>query len=691
MGQLVLGKSTTKGEYVTVPEIDRFGHMLIVGPNGSGKTSKIIKPCIWQDLLDIKRKKKRYEDFIKKETEKANRAIEAIKARNISLEEKLEKIQKILDAKEKSIKEINPQEYKAGLSIIEPKGDLCEDVVKMCQTLDLPYIYIDPLNPNTHKLNIMQGDPDIIAESNRTVLRNLFGKQEAFFAQVQETTARNTILLLKKILGDKIDIIDVIRALRSESHMMSYLNAYRNRYGDDDLVEYFTTEVFGTLKDKFYQFALGLRQQLEDIGQNRYLQRVLIGNSDIDLDKHLEEGGILIVNTAMGTLGKLGDVFGQFVMNHLQNAVFRRPGNEKTRPYHYLWVDEAPRYINPDLERLLAIGRSYRCSTNLAVQTTAQLQLETNRLFDQVVLTNCKTKIIFGGLPADEAKIFEKEFGADKKNIKQYTYQYNQVVPMPALLPKSYRASEKEENRYTYTEIMELQSWQKEAEALVKYTAYGAIQPPEKIITSLGDYSKLPDEFIEDEKKVQKLEKIKKAKKEVIEKAETWLQKLIKKQELQLGDHPTKEQSNDKLPETVFTVEQLVKPEQPIKFVKVAGSEQPKEEKQVETPVETSSLTKNIEIEKEEERIESPYVFISKKQSKEQNKVKEEEKAIENSQNLKNPESQEDKKDETKNQTQAGECLDEKPSKTSVHPAANSPSPAPPKKTETEEDSEWFG
>lgn len=511
MGDIVLGEIISEKRPLVLSSLDRFGHMMIAGPTGCGKTSKIIKPCIWQDLMEIKEKRIKWERMILEQRiihrdkvsaiEKKHQEAEAslLSADNLDEETKRKALGTLHKARDKEIEDmlakttdkLNRQEYIAGLTVVEPKGDLAIDVVKMCKALDLPYTYINPMDESTHKFNIMEGEADIVAESTRTVLRNLFGKQEPFFAQVQETTARNTVLLMKRLRGDNIDIIDIARVLRTQAVLQKHVDEYKAKTSDqDDLVQFYDAEVFGVLQDRFYQFAMGLRQQLEDIGFNKYLQRVLIGKSDVNLDTHLEEGGILIVNTAMGELGKLGDVFGQFVVMYLQNAVFRRAGTEFTRPYHYLWIDEAPRYLNPDFERLLAIGRSYRCATTLAIQTLDQLKLEEKEAFAGVVLSNCRSKVVFGGLPAEDCKEFESEFGSDMKRIKQHTYNYRKINPAPPLLPKSFRTTKQDEVRYTFTQIKELRSERKKAEALVQYTDQGALQQPVKIMTHVGDYQK---------------------------------------------------------------------------------------------------------------------------------------------------------------------------------------------------------
>ncbi len=492
MADLNLGKTKENMSFV-IKEFDRFNHMLIVGPNGCGKTSKIIKPGVWQDMVDIKKRRLEYEIKIKEIKYKYKDIIAKINATQLPREEKDTKIAAALSKCEEEISKINRYDYIRGLTLVEPKGDLAEEIAELCKELEIPYIYLNPLDPDTAKFNIMEGEPDTIAEANRTVLRNTFGKQEQFFALIQETTARNVILLLKKLKGDNLDLLDVSRALRSQATLKSYVDEYEKKFGTDDLVAYYRSEIFGTLQDKFYQFAMGLRQQLEDLGQNKYLKNILLGKSSINLDKHLADGGILIVNTAMGELGNLGDTFGKFVIMHIQNAVFRRPGTEFTRPYHHLWIDEVPRYVNPDLERLLAIGRGFRCSVSMALQTPQQLVLEEKAVLKDIILTNCRNQVIFGGLAKDDAEYFEKALGTDTKQQKQFTYRYNKIAPIE-LLPNAYRTTKTEENRYRYTDIMELPISRESADVIIKYVRNGELQRPERVTAPLRQYKK-PEEI----------------------------------------------------------------------------------------------------------------------------------------------------------------------------------------------------
>lgn len=404
---------------VIIKHHDRYLHTMCIGTTGTGKSSRVLKPMIEQDLKAIAKGEK------------------------------------------------------LGVTIIEPKGDFADDVAAMCRSMKVPYIYINPLNPATPRFNPMSGEPELVAEIMRTVLRSLFGRQEAFFRLNQEVAARNTALLVKKIKGEDATMLDMVEALREQSILAMMVSNLERAEGESALTQYFKTEVMGDMKDKMQQFTLGLRLQLEDITGNQMMRRVMIGKSDVDLDKHLAEGGVLIINTAMGELGKLGDAFGQFIMMHFQQAVFRRKGTERTRTPHVLYIDEFPRYVNPDFERLLAIGRSYRCATVLALQTTAQMVHEDRPAFRDIVLETCRNKIILNLGSEEDAKRFSKEFGEYELLKQTPSYKRDGMLIIPWRLD-SMREEFKTKERYSYTDLMELPRYH----AVVRTVVDGQPQQP---------------------------------------------------------------------------------------------------------------------------------------------------------------------------------------------------------------------
>lgn len=382
---------------------DPFTHMLAIGPTRCGKTATVLKPMIYQLLIQKKRGKK------------------------------------------------------LGLSIIEPKGDLAQDAKEYCEVMGVPYIYIDPESKDTHRFNVMEGDTDDVAEATVVVLQSLFGKQEAFFQIVQELSARNITKLLKELQGDNIDLLDILEVMRDSKLLEKKVKQLKQEKGQTDLVEFFEHELLGSMADKYQQFVIGLRSQLENITGNQMLKRIITGKSDINIDKHFEEGGVLIVNTSLGKLKRAGDAFGKFVIMHLQSGTFRRKGTEWTRTPHFLIVDEYSRYINPDIELFLSIAASYRVAGIFATQSLAQLEVESGKIsgkaMKQAILTSCRNKIAFGGLSAKDAQEFAEEFGKNQIIMRQSTYK-NRIL-VPKFFPDSYRETETEEYRFHYTYLQD--------------------------------------------------------------------------------------------------------------------------------------------------------------------------------------------------------------------------------------------
>ncbi len=357
-----------------------------------------------------------------------------------------------------------------GLSVVEPKGDVAFMVRQMSEEMELPYYHIDPAKNREYAVNAgydplyqsdyfnpMKGDMDTVAEATVSVLKSLFGKQEAFFATVQEVSARNVTKLLKTLHGDNIDLLDVVATLRDLNLLEKKVKELKIRDGSNDLTQFFDSELLGTMKDKYRQFVIGLRAQLENLTSNKRLKEIMSGHSSLNIDEHFATGGILAVNTALGELGTSGDAFGQFMIMHLQNGTFRRPGTERTRVPHFLIVDELSRYINPDIERFLNIAPEYRVAGIFATQSLGQLEVESGKLSAKAVkrsiINGCRNKIVFGGVSAEDAKEFAEEFG--KKQIIERQSTFKNRVVVPHLFPAQYRDTEREEYRFYYTQIMD--------------------------------------------------------------------------------------------------------------------------------------------------------------------------------------------------------------------------------------------
>lgn len=375
-GDIVLCIDKDTNKPVILPYKDRFLHMLIIGPTGSGKTSQIILPLLNQDMANLD----------------------------------------------------------AGITVIEPKGDLAEVAYAMAQYYGRPALYFDPILDACPTFNPLYGQEDDVIESMCTAFKMLSPDSKQYFADMNEQLIRNALKVLKRLKKNRATLIDLSTiCTNSGNEGRKMVNQFAKMptkteaiaKENIDVVNYFFGDYYQLDKSKTYQNTSGVRSQIAKLVSNKYLRRILNpdnGKSDIDFDSHLENGGVICICTAQGKLRDLGRFLGYFIILAFQSSVFKREGTEETRKPHYLYIDEFQEYANPGFAQMLTQGRSYRVASHLATQDRANIGMGSGREgkdFLQLVSANARNKIIFPGISAEDAKYYSAEFG--DVTIKQVT------------------------------------------------------------------------------------------------------------------------------------------------------------------------------------------------------------------------------------------------------------------------------
>ncbi|QKH05060.1 TraM recognition domain-containing protein (plasmid) [Bacillus cereus] len=423
-----IGPHIEHKEMVRIKGKDRTLNGIIIGPIGSGKTSSLIIPMINQDLHWMVRFINKFETAYKKND---------------------------YDTEEVKGTFLN------GVTVIEPSNDLCQKVYKLVQAHKIPassVYYIDPTNPDTKNINILRGPVDKVAEVFAMVIQGLSESNNAFFEQAQRNHLKQHIYLLKlhnpqkdvtfddlismyddvervhrmhKLL--KIQVEKLYDFVQSGAASRDQKNEYQIIKGIDEWFNNTICEktdfqgepaVYKSGKyrgqpmhyDREEEYVKGLRNILKDLASNVLIRRVLFGKSDFDFDVHLEQGGILLVNTAKGELADLSNVLGKFVLLSMQNAVFRREPN--VSPYHHIIVDEFPDYVVRPFKEFPAQSRKYKVILTIASQTLSQLALDFTEQYMFTLLGSFRNKMIFGDVTPYDAKIFSDMFG-EKEEFKE--------------------------------------------------------------------------------------------------------------------------------------------------------------------------------------------------------------------------------------------------------------------------------
>ncbi|MFJ7558297.1 DNA translocase FtsK [Bacillus thuringiensis] len=423
-----IGPHIEHKEMVRIKGKDRTLNGIIIGPIGSGKTSSLIIPMINQDLHWMVRFINKFETAYKKND---------------------------YDTEEVKGTFLN------GITVIEPSNDLCQKVYKLVQAHKIPassVYYIDPTNPDTKNINILRGPVDKVAEVFAMVIQGLSESNNAFFEQAQRNHLKQHIYLLKlhnpqkevtfddlismyddvervhrmhKLL--KIQVEKLYDFVQSGAASRDQKNEYLIIKGIDEWFDNTICEkmdfqgepaVYKSGKyrgqqmhyDREEEYVKGLRNILKDLASNVLIRRVLFGKSDFDFDVHLEQGGILLVNTAKGELAELSNVLGKFVLLSMQNAVFRREPN--VSPYHHIIVDEFPDFVVRPFKEFPAQSRKYKVILTIASQTLSQLALDFTEQYMFTLLGSFRNKMIFGDVTPYDAKIFSDMFG-EKEEFKE--------------------------------------------------------------------------------------------------------------------------------------------------------------------------------------------------------------------------------------------------------------------------------
>lgn len=409
---VIVGFEIDTKKPIIIKEDSRFLHEAIIGATGSGKTSTTLLLRIAQDLVKIA----------------------------------------------SGVRE-------CGLVFLEPKGDGVDDVLTLCKKLGIPdekIMVIDPTKSWSMKYNPFDGNREAAAASFQGTLSALAGDQDQFFKDQQNEAANMYALLAKIRYGQQTnilhiqemftdprylaDVVETVRAIIERSkertdittEMRNELESYNRvvSYFENDVLDYKTfrdkEEIKSVLfpmghkyqgrqmvENKKDKFITGAKKYLNDIAQSTLLQSLFVsaeGEQPFNADEFLKNGGIVLINTALGELDELSLLFGQFFIRNFQSAVFRRAKEDKKagvkRIPIYFYVDEFPLYANEAFERFLTLGRSFKVGAVIAMQSIAQLDA-VGLAYRKSVMGNASHKTVFGRGPVEDNEYFSKEFGEE--------------------------------------------------------------------------------------------------------------------------------------------------------------------------------------------------------------------------------------------------------------------------------------
>ena len=377
---LYMGVSTYRGvkRPVYISNEDRMRHIYVIGKTGTGK-SEFLKDLILQDIKEGK-----------------------------------------------------------GICFMDPHGDAVEDILKLIppeRAEDV--IYFNPSDTERPLgMNLLEAKTEDEKHFAATSVINLMYKlfdpyKTGIVGPRFEHGVRNAMLTVMSEPGNTF--VEVMRAMTDASYVQRLLPKVTDpivrRYWTDQIAQtsdFHKSEVLDYTVSKFGRFV------------TNKLIRNIIGQSQssFDIRRVMDEGKILLINLAKGTLGEENSNFlGLLLVPRVLMAAMSRSNvpMEERRDF-YFYVDEFQNFATPDFATILSEARKYRLGLTVANQFIGQVEEEVKN----AVFGNVGTIVSFR-VGVTDANYLQHEFTPtfgedDLLNVERYHAYVKTIVnnePVP--------------------------------------------------------------------------------------------------------------------------------------------------------------------------------------------------------------------------------------------------------------------
>ncbi len=96
----------------------------------------------------------------------------------------------------------------------------------------------------------------------------------------------------------------------------------------------------------------------------------------------------------------------------MQHSVLSRPGNERSRVPHFLYIDEFSDFVGEATVPIFTLYRKYRVGSVISAQSLDQFDTENaGEHYRKIILVNSATKLVFGGNTPEDNEWWQNEFG----------------------------------------------------------------------------------------------------------------------------------------------------------------------------------------------------------------------------------------------------------------------------------------
>ena len=448
--EIEICKHKETGKSVKIPENHRFEATCVVGVSGTGKTSMVFEPMVARDL----EKKAFFRESAKEMAFTALRT--GIATLNSPYDNSyINEHFSLGMIKPKENKEAVYNKYMGkllynsendnlvfkdlGLTYIAPDPESTKKMADVAKNFGISTNIVDPGNPKSIGIN-----PFAIPDSSKaaiaisSILHDMYTDTDTevsgnvhsvrvFDTNFVSQAIENLVIILKEMyprthdgflpnLEDVLKLLNDFDSIEAMCKQMELEDDTREKYALQ--ISYFKKHFYKNSSERAHteSFINMARTELDNLLRFPGIRGILCNRTNnIDFEKMLAGGDITLVCTRRGDLGeKMHNAFGLFFLLLMQYAVLSRPGNEKTRIPHFLYVDEFAGYVCKATLPMFTMYRKYKVGTIVSVQSLAQLGKKDEK-YRQIILGNSATKMVFGNNTPEENEWWQEEFGRHRE------------------------------------------------------------------------------------------------------------------------------------------------------------------------------------------------------------------------------------------------------------------------------------
>lgn len=447
---LCTDKST--GKPVKLLEKRRFESTLIVGPSGTGKSALVLEPMMARDL------EKKY--FLREASKEMG--YNALKSGLAVLDCPYDKNYLNKNFRLDMIKPVSGREkaYKAymkkliygtmpdgsivcknlGLTSLTPDQEQTYRIADVAKNFGIPVHIVDPLDTNSPGLNpFTLPSPSLAGLMISLILEGLYNASSAtaelvYMKDLAYQAIQNICVFLGEMYprnnnGDLPNLEDLLHCL-TDFDLVE--NLCEDLKSDPDLAKKYEFQI-AYFEQHFYKNSTGRKDmqrymhfataQLEELLRAACIRDIICKRrNNLNFNEILENGEIILICTRPADIGGTAHQgLGRFFLTLLMCAIEGRPGSEKTRIPHFIYIDEFDKYACPLFTDMFTLYRKFKVGTVFTTQNLSSLG-DTHSPFMQSLLSNCPTKITFGNCTPEDYGWWEKEFGQRREWVVDNKY-----------------------------------------------------------------------------------------------------------------------------------------------------------------------------------------------------------------------------------------------------------------------------